>query len=190
MKARATPSVAQIDAFATFVQQNEASLYNLCYYLLDDAAAAEDVAQRVLVESYPHFASLTAHELLGSACRCCLLLLSEPFAHHRRNCRHTPLASEGNLQSVLDQLRPESRAILLLHDRFGFHYEEIAAVLDMEAGQARQRLYQARHEAAAILWQGPTADENGQLLYTGKPGTWFSTGETDKVVVPDDAQAV
>jgi RNA polymerase sigma-70 factor (ECF subfamily) len=179
-----------MDAFKTFVQQNETSLYSLCYCLLDDAAAAEDVAQRVLVESYPHFAAMTAHELLGSACRCCLVRLPGDFAHHRHSCRHDALSSEGKLQSVLDQLRPESRAILLLHDRFGFHYEEIAAVLAMEAGHVRQRLYEARHEAAATLLQGSPTDENGQLLYMDKTRAWFSNGKTDKAVIPADTQII
>lgn len=149
MKALTTSSAAQQDAFATFIQQNEEAIFDLCCYLLDDVAAADAMTQQVLVDTFPRCSEVARQELLEIACRYCLSSVSSltrQLSHHTRT-----QSDDCCLQRLLETLSPESRAILLLHDRYGFPNKEIANVLNLDIQDVRQRLYQARHQAAAFL---------------------------------------
>lgn len=153
MKALTTSSVAQQDVFVTFIQQNEKLLFDLCCYLLGDEVAADAVTQQVLVNSFPRCSEVTCQELLEIACHCCLSSLSpltRQFSHHPR-----PRSNDCCLQRLLETLSPESRAILLLHDRYGFPKKAIANVLNLDVQEVRQRLYQARHQAACTYYKIP-----------------------------------
>lgn len=55
------------------------------------------------------------------------------------------------LQSALDQLDPEHRAVVLLHDVDGFSHAEIADMLDIAEGSSRARLSRARHVLRLVL---------------------------------------
>ena len=46
--------------------------------------------------------------------------------------------------AVLERLSPEQRAVLLLRDVFGYEYDEIAEILDLEAANVRQLAVRAR----------------------------------------------
>jgi DNA-directed RNA polymerase specialized sigma24 family protein len=199
MKALITPPVMQRDAFTTFVQENEESIYGLCYCLLHDAGAAEVVTQRVLANAYPHFSELTSQALLETACCYCLACLSslpEQFFQNSHSCHpehnhpHVASAKEEALQSLLDQLTAESRAILLLHDRFRLPFAEIAAVLKTDASTVRLRLYQARHEAAEILRGEAAVQVDTRLPSIRQTQAWVSDETRDAVPVLADGHAI
>ena len=64
---------------------------------------------------------------------------------------------DGLVQSALESLRPDYRAILLLNAQEGLGYEEMAEVLDCPLGTVRSRLNRARacfRKALIVRGQG------------------------------------
>jgi RNA polymerase sigma-70 factor (ECF subfamily) len=58
---------------------------------------------------------------------------------------------EAILQSALNRLSPEHRAVLVLKDIDGQKYEEIAEILGVPIGTIRSRLHRARLELRELL---------------------------------------
>jgi RNA polymerase sigma-70 factor (ECF subfamily) len=58
------------------------------------------------------------------------------------------------IQRALDQLTPEHRTTLILHDLHGFKYQEIAAMTQTGLGTVKSRLFYARQEMRKKLKRG------------------------------------
>ena len=64
------------------------------------------------------------------------------------------------LQTALEGLDPEQRAVVLLHDVDGYNHAEIAQMLDIREGTSRARLSRARERLRAALGPGLTYEED------------------------------
>jgi DNA-directed RNA polymerase specialized sigma24 family protein len=159
MRALTTSSSRQYDAFMAFVHQYECTVYTFCYRMIGDPVAAEAVAQAVFADVYAHAPQARGLELLRATCHHCLNHLPVGLSNNGR-ANMTALA-EDPLQRLLNRLPPQKRAVLLLHVSYGLRCDEMAAVLDMSAGSVRQQLYQACHDAAAIIAREQTISERG-----------------------------
>jgi RNA polymerase sigma-70 factor, ECF subfamily len=53
---------------------------------------------------------------------------------------------DGLIQAALNSLAPDHRAVVVMKDLDGLHYEEIAVILEIPIGTVRSRLHRARHE--------------------------------------------
>ena len=60
-------------------------------------------------------------------------------------------ASAETLQSALEQLQPEHREMIVLHDLEGHAYKEIAAIASLPIGTVMSRLARARDKLRALL---------------------------------------
>jgi RNA polymerase sigma-70 factor (ECF subfamily) len=67
-----------------------------------------------------------------------------PSANHRTDARL-------DLQSALDQLPQDARAILILREIDGLSYEEIAILLELPKGTVESRLSRARQSLKSLL---------------------------------------
>jgi RNA polymerase sigma-70 factor (ECF subfamily) len=64
------------------------------------------------------------------------------------------------LQSAIERLDPDQRAVVLLHDVDGYNHAEIAAMLDIREGTSRARLSRARERLRAALGAGLTYEDD------------------------------
>jgi RNA polymerase sigma-70 factor (ECF subfamily) len=89
-------------------------------------------------------------------------IMRNTFIDDRRRRRREPVAAEpidlaprhplagpgddlpGAVLAALDELEPETRALLLLSDVQGYRYREIAEILDIPIGTGMSRLHRAR----------------------------------------------
>jgi RNA polymerase sigma-70 factor (ECF subfamily) len=79
------------------------------------------------------------------------------------------LEREIMVQSALDELGPDHRAVVVLKDFDGRRYEEIAALLDIPIGTVRSRLHRARIELADRLRSLVDPDRGARAgIETGK----------------------
>jgi RNA polymerase sigma-70 factor (ECF subfamily) len=71
-------------------------------------------------------------------------------------------ATRDALERAFDRLRPEHRAVVVLHHYSGFSLSEIASILDIPYGTVGSRLHYALRELRAVLG----ADESmpGQVV--------------------------
>jgi len=167
------------------VRRYQDRLYNSIYRVLDNAEDAADVVQDAFLNAYQSLNSFKGDAefftwlyriAFNSAIslkrkrRAVLRLdweegnstglepadcsaFSEPGSSMERS------EEEAILQSALNRLSPEHRAVLILKDIEGQRYEDMAEILDVPVGTIRSRLHRARLELRDLLvaeQRGPT----------------------------------
>ncbi|MCY3019202.1 MAG: sigma-70 family RNA polymerase sigma factor [Planctomycetota bacterium] len=156
-------------AFEELVNRYGKELYGLALYLTGQDSDAEDVVQETFLGAYERLGAFEAR----SSVRTWLsrILMNQAARHHRsQRVRSSvqPLrlseASQALLEGaataspaavselrmdileVLQALRPEHRAVVVLRELDGMSYRQIADVLDVPAGTVESRLFRARQE--------------------------------------------
>jgi RNA polymerase sigma-70 factor (ECF subfamily) len=142
----------------------------LATHILRRSGEAEDVAQEAFVRAFRNLHTYRAEGrfytwLYQIVVRVCL-----DRTRLARWSRELPLetlsASEGAtdsaldavesrllVETLLDQLAPPMRAMLVLRELEGLEYEEIAQVLHIPVGRVRWRLHTARAQFQELWWQ-------------------------------------
>lgn len=160
-------------AFANLVEAYQAPVFNLCYRILGDAAAAEDAAQDSFLKAYRHLRRYDpqrkfANWILTIASNQCIDTL------RRRRIRTVPLdaAVHGQagtppeaevveaevserLQALIQDLDPVDRATIVLHYWYDMPLDDIGRSLKLSRSAVKSRMYRARR----VLADGWTADE-------------------------------
>lgn len=158
------------DALERFVAETQADVWRLCRYL-GDADQADDLAQETYVRAIGSIHRFRADGpargwLLTIARRTCV-------DHTRRRVRRrrldravldhetagtgvdgfsTPDASSRvELDELLAHLDDDRRAVFVLTQVLGLHYDEAAEVLGCPIGTVRSRVSRARTDLAALL---------------------------------------
>lgn len=149
-------------------------LFSIAYRMLASASEADDVVQEAFVRYHQalsddvRIASPKAY-LSAIVTRLCIDLLRS--APKRREAyvgqwlpeplltddgATDPAAQAEQAESlsmafllVLERLNPVERAVFLLHDVFGYHYDEIAGIVDKSETNCRQLATRARRYVAA-----------------------------------------
>jgi RNA polymerase sigma-70 factor (ECF subfamily) len=166
-------------SFGAVVEEYQVAVYNLCYRMLGDAYQAEDAAQEAFLRA---FRSLERFDPARSI-RTWLLSIA---AHHcidvlRRRSRldwlplgERPLVepgvgpeaallkseAEAEVRRLLAGLKPEERAVIVLHYWYDLSNEEIAEVTKSTVDTVRTRLYRARRHLAATGAMEPEGRRN------------------------------
>jgi RNA polymerase sigma-70 factor (ECF subfamily) len=84
-------------------------------------------------------------------------LTLEAFGADERDVRQLPEEAlhqrelHDNLERALNELSQAHRATILLHDLFGFRYEEIADIMHCPVGTVKSRLFYARSRIRQML---------------------------------------
>lgn len=153
------PSAAE---FGRYVEAHQSMVFSIAYHLLNERAAAEDVAQEVFLQLYEKFESLESAEHVRYWLR--RTTAHRAIDHGRRNNHHRhvhlddipePSVEAASTDPMLDkQVRtviaslPESaRVIVVLRYQEDLGPEEISKLLGMPLNTVKSQL----HRALAIL---------------------------------------
>src|SRR5215831_6083536 len=156
-------------AFETLAAAAGDRLYAIARLILRRADLAEDAVQEALVRAWQQLPSLRdpdrfdawLYRLVVNAC-------ADQGRQLRRwsnQVRSLPLdrsigdetasvADRDLLERAFTRLKPEQRAVVVLHHHGGFSAAEIARILDIPEGTARSRLHYATGAMRAALQSG------------------------------------
>jgi RNA polymerase sigma-70 factor, ECF subfamily len=146
-------------------------LFGIAYRMLGGAAEAEDVVQEAFlrlhraqeegtaVDNPPAFLTTVATRLAIDQLRSARARreryvgpwLPEPLLADERDVgEHAELAESLSMAFlvVLERLSPVERAVFLLHDVFGYGYDEVAAIVAKSEANCRQLAARARRHVA------------------------------------------
>ncbi|MBI4548662.1 MAG: sigma-70 family RNA polymerase sigma factor [Ignavibacteriae bacterium] len=145
------------------------ALYRTALRLTKKDADAEDLLQETLIKAWKHFHQLQDDSKMRSWLFRILMNTFYNFQSSKK--RELPIADvelnedlvssslsavnydpievfeklmEDEVESALDKLHPEFKAVILLYDIEGLSYEEIAEVCQCSKGTVASRLYRAR----------------------------------------------
>lgn len=160
-----------LDAFNALVLAYQSQVYNLARYILRDEASADDATQEAFIAAYRALGDFRGGSfrawlmrIATNACYDQLRLqkrrpivswddfedIDEDANPHLMDHRESPeeRLQRGELGALLDRalagLPQEQRMVLVLVDRLGYAYEEVAQVLNMHIGTVKSRLFRAR----------------------------------------------
>ncbi len=160
-----------VDTLEAFTGQRQ-RLFGLAYRMLGSAFDAEDVLQ----EAFLNWQAAAEHAAIASPAAYLTRIVTRLCIDHLRLARvqreqyvgtwlPEPLLTAGEPSPddaveladslstaflvVLERLSPVDRAVLLLHDVFGYTYAEIAPIVERNAADVRQIGHRARQRAAA-----------------------------------------
>jgi RNA polymerase sigma-70 factor (ECF subfamily) len=161
-------------AFGHLVRAYERPVYNLTYRMLGNPAEAEDAAQETFLRAYSKLATYQpgrkfVNWLLSIASHHCIDRLRRKGRAPQLSLDDTLppqiLASDApqpdqvvskkqereRVRQMLDTLKPEYRAAVVLRYWYGMSYREIAATMDTTESAIKSRLHRARRMLAAQL---------------------------------------
>ena len=167
-----------LDAFNALVLTYQSQVYNLACYILHDGAAADDVTQEAFISAYRALGNFRGGSfrawlmrIVANACYDNLRSLKrrptvswddfedldEEANPHLVDHRESPEESvqRAELSALIDRalarLPQDQRMVLVLVDRLGYAYEEVAEALDMRLGTVKSRLSRARARMRVAL---------------------------------------
>lgn len=163
------------EAFEAIFDAYHARLYNYVYRLLGDPQEANDLTQESFLKAYralvrgdkPQNLSAWLYRIASNTCLDLLrrrrLIQWQPLGNlltvlglaGARDPEEEVLRRErqSEAERVLAQLPPRYRMVLILREREGFSYREIAAVTGDSLNTVRVTLYRARERARQIASQ-------------------------------------
>jgi RNA polymerase sigma-70 factor (ECF subfamily) len=165
-------------AFGELVRRYQTSVYNVCYRLLGERRAAQDLAQEAFVRAYERLRSYDVERPFGPwmrrvAANLCLNQLAragppsvsldderdEPRAPAASDpaLAHEQAESAEALRAAIARLPPNYRAVIELRHFQDLSYDEIAAALKISLSDVKSRLFRARKQLAESL--RPEANE-------------------------------
>ncbi len=162
-------------AYGDLVRRYQGSVYNLCYRLLGERGAAEDLAQEAFLRGYRRLDTFDAGRPFGPWIRRVAVNLC---LTHRKKRAPAPAslnpemdcAAEGarppearleeaeearRVRAALRQLTPVQRAVIELRHFQDMTYEEIAAALGLPLNTVKSHLRRARRALARLLAPPP-----------------------------------
>ena len=171
------------EAFGELVLRYQTSVYNVCYRLLGEAGAAEDLAQEGFIRAYQRLDRFDADRPFGPwirrvAANLCLNRLAstrgpilsldderdeaglEPGPDPAT--AHEQAAAAEALRAAIATLPPQYRAVIELRHFHDLSYAEIAAALGLPVSDVKSHLFRARKMLAAHAglrqWHSNTHD--------------------------------
>ena len=154
------------DAFAALAADSIGRLFNIAQLMLGDRDLADDAVQETLVLAWRDLKGLRDPDGFDAWLHRVLVrsVYREARRERRRSGRTTHVeematqagaADDFEARDLLDRgfrlLRPEHRAVLVLHHYLGFSDQEAAAALSVPAGTVKSRLNRATSALRAAL---------------------------------------
>ena len=167
------------EAFEALASAVGDRLYRIAFLILRDRQDAEDAVQEALVHAWRELPGLREpdrfeawmHRLVVNAC-------ADKGRHQRRwsaevRMIHAEPITQDGTKTVADRdqlergfrrLKPDQRAVLVLHFYLGLSVPQIAATLGIASGTVKSRL----HYATTILRGALEADARGTVASDGR----------------------
>jgi RNA polymerase sigma-70 factor, ECF subfamily len=154
------------EAFEVLATSAGDRLYAVAFLILRAADLAEDAVQEALVRAWKQLPSLRdpdrfdawLHRLVVNACADQGRQLRRwsqqvrPLARDTSTSDHSDsVADRDQLERGFSRLKPEQRAVLVLHYYNGFSAAEIAGILGIPEGTSRSRLHYSTEAMRAAL---------------------------------------
>ncbi len=164
-----------VEAFNLLVLEYQGQIYNVCYRILGDPSAAEDMTQEAFVSAYKNIGRFKEgnfrawlYRIASNACRD---YLRSPRIRKNQSLEVIEETSEyvltsnlespdsfairkelsGIIQEALLNLPEDQRLALILVDVQGMSYEETSTILDTPIGTVKSRLSRARESVRLQL---------------------------------------
>ena len=158
-------------------------LYRLAWRFTGSVADAEDLLQDVLLKLYPRTKELLEIELLRPWLAKVLYRQYVDTIRQQARSPIAGLAADGDAEgdpfdtlpaprdgpeeqaersgwrerilAAMEQLSPEQRAVVAMHDIEGYKLEELETILDTPLGTLKSRLHRARQQLRSLLPMEP-----------------------------------
>ncbi len=164
----------ETQAFEKLVMEYQTKIYTLCYRYMGNEEDAYDMAQEAFIKAYRSLDSFKGKSSFGTwlyrvATNICLDELRRRKRRVITVSMHEPLGTFDSevekefadvrptvealyeqkelslyIQTVLDNMKPEHKTVIILRDMMGLSYEEISGVLNCSTGTVKSRLSRAR----------------------------------------------
>lgn len=158
-------------AFGRLVEHYQSRIFAVAYGIVGSRQDAEDIAQETFIKAYQGIGGLkTAAAFYGWLVR----IAVNTSLNHKKSLQATrtvPLdavgepvyqgetpeaymenrAGQERVATLLQELSPEHRAVLVLREIEGRPYEEIAAMLEIPLGTVKSRVNHARERLRRAL---------------------------------------
>jgi len=150
-------------AFRTLFRRHSPSLYALARRLMGGSTAdADDAVQETWIRACRRFASFRWDSALKTWLAAILVNRCRELRRHVVANRESPPSCEPKVAPADDDLRvdleraiadlPDGyRNVLVLHDVEGYTHEDIARLLDIDAGTSKSQLWRARRALRVAL---------------------------------------
>jgi RNA polymerase sigma-70 factor (ECF subfamily) len=168
-----------LDAFADLVRHHQRLVFGIACRMLDDRAAAEDLAQDVFVQLHRHLATIESDAHLGSWLRRVITHRAIDAVRERRRRPVTPLEAVAepastpagepdpllvrSLRTEVASLPAAARAVMVLRYQRELGPVEIAETLDMPLNTVKSHLKRSlavlRAKCARLRSGGASAPE-------------------------------
>ncbi len=172
------------EAFEPLVTANQSFVYNIALKMLSNPDDAYDASQEAFVKAFRSLKDFKGDSSFSSwlyriTANICLdmmrkskrrqtssiIYLDDEDEQKELDLPDTRFSPETELEKrelrrsindALSKLPEDQRSILLLRELSGMSYQEISAVLKLEAGTVKSRLFRARAKLAKILRENGT----------------------------------
>jgi RNA polymerase sigma-70 factor (ECF subfamily) len=162
----------EAEAYGELVRRTQTSVFNVCYRLMGERRAAEDMAQEAFIRAHMRLHTFDVSRPFGPwmrrvAANMCLnrLAVHAPPAVPLDDERDTPDSAESaRPETVLEQteraeavraallaLPAHYRAVIELRHFHELSYDDIAAQLHLPVSDVKSHLFRARQRLAKIL---------------------------------------
>ena len=182
------------NAFETLVLEYEKNVYNIALRMTGNSEDAADMTQEAFIKAYNSLQSFRGDSKFSVWLYRIVSNLCLDFLRRKKRRPAVSLSAENEdgeeveldiadesqspetllerkltreaVRRGLDSLPMEQRQILLLREIQGLSYEEIARVLELEAGTVKSRIFRARKRLCAFLLRDGNIPEFVSSSYT------------------------
>jgi RNA polymerase sigma-70 factor (ECF subfamily) len=179
-------------AFGQLVEHYQRAVFNLTYRMLGDAQEAEDASQEAFLRAYANLARYDSERsfktwLLSIASNHCIDLLRkrrliwlsidedeglDPYpalVSPEPTPEDTYVAGErsAEIQTLMAQLPPDYRAVVVLRYWYDMSYTEIAESMGTTESAIKSRLFRARQALARLMEPEALSPQNMQPAMEG-----------------------
>jgi RNA polymerase sigma-70 factor (ECF subfamily) len=152
------------DAVETLVRRHWDAAHRTAFLIVQDAAAAEDIAQEAMLAAVGAIDSFDRRRPLRPWLH--RIVVNRSLDWVRARSRRAEVSSEAphaagpspaeaerseELMAALETLDPDDRALVVLRHMLGYRSSELAAILDMPAATVRTRLARALQKLRSQL---------------------------------------
>ncbi len=168
-----------VNAYELLVKEYEKSVYNLALRMVGNSEDAADMSQEAFIKAYNSLTSFRGDSKFSVWLYRIVSNVCLDFIRSRKRKQTMSLSTEDDdgdsvemdiaddtqsperlmekqltrdaVRRALPSMPPIQREILLLREIQGLSYDEIAEVLNLEAGTVKSRIFRARKKLSAFL---------------------------------------